>query len=175
MLVESFGELISLLQFLEDVSVKELTGQQLSAEEFQEIEYYGDTLSRLNLYSKRGAEGDEITSMTDKDMAVIADVHTGTIGGPLYALEEGVGHANEIYVVYPLDGKLLLGRGAVFDYYEFIVPVAERMTDEQWQQKLESGRPPQPPKWTESFLSPYRGSGETIEFQDIPEFSTGGC
>jgi len=175
MLVESFGELISLLQFLEDVSVKELTGQQLSAEEFQEIEYYGDTLSRLNLYSKRGAEGDEITSMTDKDMAVIADVHTGTIGGPLYALEEGVGHANEIYVVYPLDGKLLLGRGAVFDYYEFIVPVAERMTDEQWQQKLESGSPPQPPKWTESFLSPYRGSGETIEFQDIPEFTTGGC
>ncbi len=174
-LVESFDELVSLLQFLEDVSVKELTGQQLSAEEFNEIEYYGDTLGRLNLYSKRGAEGDEITSMTDKDMAVIADVHTGTMGGPHYALEEGVGHANEVYVVYPMAGKLLLGRGAVFDYYEFIVPVGERMTDEQWQQKLTSSSPPQPPKWAESFLSPYRGTGEKIEFENIPEFTTGGC
>ncbi len=170
-LLESFDELISLLEFLEQVSIKELTGQTLTAEEYSQIEYYGDTLARLNLYTKRGVAGDEITSMTDKDMAVVADVHTGVN----HALEEGVGHANEIYVIYPLDGKLLLGRGAVFDYYEFTVPIDERMTDEEWQQKLESSNPPQPPKWTGSFLSPLKGTGELMGVDEIRDPSLGGC
>lgn len=174
-LLESFNELVSLLKFLEEMSVKQLTGEALTAEEFKEIEYYGDTLARLNLYTRRGAAGDEITSMTDKDMAVVADVHTADIGGDYKALEEGVGHADEIYVVYPLDGKLLLGRGAVFSYYEMTVPIEERLTDEEWQKRLASGSPPQPPTWTKSFLSPLKGSGESVKFQELPEFTTGGC
>jgi len=173
--LESFDELISLLEFLQSVSIKELTGKTLTAEEYSHIEYYGDTLARLNLYTRQGVQGDEITSMTDKDMAVIADVHTGLIGRDPYALEEGVGHANEVYVVYPLEGKLLLGRGAVFDYHEFTVPVAERMTDEAWQQNLASRKAPGPPKWTASFRSPLKGTGESVKFQDIPEFTGGGC
>jgi len=174
-LQESFGELISLLGFLQDVSVKELTNVALTQGELDTIEYYGDKLARLNLYTRRGVEGDEITSMTDKDMAVVADVHTGVIGGEDFALEEGVGHANELYVIYPMDGRLLLGRGAVFSYHEFTVPVAERLTDEAWQEKLGGGDRPKPPPWTESFLSPLGSTGEQHEFDDLPEFTRGGC
>lgn len=174
-LQESFGELISLLGFLQEVSVKQLTNVALTKEEFDTIEYYGDKLARLNLYTRRGAQGDEITSMTDKDMAVIADVHTGPIGDEDYALEEGVGHANELYVIYPMDGKLLLGRGAVFSYHEFTVPVAERMTDEEWQQKLSGSDRPRPLPWTKSFLSPLGSKGEQIEFDDVEQFTRGGC
>jgi hypothetical protein len=108
-------------------------------------------------------------------MAVIADVHTGPIGDRLYALQEGVGHAHELYVVYPVEGKLQIGRGAVFSYHEFTVPIEERMTDEDWQAKLASPQPPQPPKWTASFLSRYKRGGEQIEFSDVAEFTTGGC
>ena len=173
--LESFEELISLIKFLEETSVKQLTGVALTADEFEQIEYYGDALARLNLYTKRGVQGDEITSMTDKDMAVVADVHTADIAGQYMALEEGVGHANEIYVVYPMDGKLLLGRGAAFSYYELTVPIDERLTDEAWQKRLGSTDAPRPPKWTRSFLSPVKGSGESVEFQDLPDFTQGGC
>jgi hypothetical protein len=174
-LTESFGELISLLKFLEGVSVKELDGVALTKEEFDQIEYYGDALGRLNLYSRRGVAGDEITSMTDKDMGVVADVHTGPIGTEDYALEEGVGHAHEVYVIYPMGGKLLLGRGAVFSYHEFTVRVDQRMTDEQWQAKLLGKDRPKPPPWTKSFLSPVGSKGEKIEFDEIADFTKGGC
>lgn len=174
-LQESFGELISLLGFLQDVSLKELTNVPLTKEEFDTIEYYGDKLARLNLYTRRGVAGDEITSMTDKDMAVIADVHTGPIRTEDWALEEGVGHANELYVIYPMDGKLLLGRGAVFSYHEFTVPVDQRLTDEEWQARLTSPDRPKPLPWTKSFLSPLGSKGEKIEFEDIEEFTQGGC
>ncbi len=53
----------------------------------------------------------EITSETDKNMAVIADVHTVF---PSSYLEEGVGPASEIFVVVPIGGKLYLTRGAIF-------------------------------------------------------------
>jgi len=175
-LANTFDELISLLKFLQNVSIKQLAEQALTAEEYKQIEFYGDTLARLNLYSKRGAAGDEITSMTDKDMAVVADVHTGPIGDVDYALEEGVGHANEIYAIYPCEGKLLIGRGATFSYYEFTVTVDKRMTDEKWQESLVSGDKPRPPKWVTSFMSKLRREGDdSIEVEVVPEFTRGGC
>jgi hypothetical protein len=176
-LTAKFADLISLLEFLEKTSVKELTGQTLTAEEYRQIEYYGDTLARLNLYMELGAEGDEITSATDKDMAVIADVHTGPIGTQMFALEEGVGHADEIYVVYPCEGKLLIGRGAVFSYHEFTQLSSDRLTDEKWQEMLASPSPPTRPQWVDSFLSdtPLQGeTGANIEDQP-PAFTSGGC
>jgi hypothetical protein len=102
-------------------------------------------------------------------------VHTGPIGSEDYALEEGVGHANELYVIYPLGGKLLLGRGAVFSYHEFTVPVGERMTDEEWQQRLGGSDRPKPLPWTKGFLSPLTSKGEKLEFDDIRDFTKGGC
>ncbi len=174
-LLQAFDDLISLLGFLQDVSIKELTGVALTDDEFKQIENYGATLANLNLMNSEVSDGGEITSMTDKDMAVVADVHTGNLGGVDLALEEGVGRANIIYAVYPLDGKLLLGRGAVFDYYEFTVPVAERMTDEQWQEKLSSSDPPKSPEWTKSFRSPIGTEGEEVEYDLTPSFTAGGC
>jgi hypothetical protein len=44
-----------------------------------------------------------------------------------------------------------LCRGAVFSYYEFKHPMADRLTDEKWQEMRDS-RPPQP-EWTKSFIS----------------------
>src|SRR3712207_876128 len=86
----------------------------------------------------------------DKDMAVIADVHTGGIE----VLEEGVGRAYQILAIVPVEGRLVLTRGAVLSYYEFKHPIGDRLTDEKWQAALNRGQAPKPPVWTKTFLLP---------------------
>jgi hypothetical protein len=94
----------------------------------------------------------EMVNETDKDMAIIADVHTGGTE----VLEEGVGHAYQILVVVPVEGRLVLTRGAALSYYEFAHPISDRLTDEKWQSAIKAGQTPKPPVWTKTFLLPGR-------------------
>lgn len=146
-----FGDFEDMLTFLKDISIKELTNQKISREEYEQIRYYGSNLEMLTLSVVEGeaTKWYEITSEADKDMAVIADVHTS--GDK--CLEEGVGRANEIFVVVPIEGKLYLTRGAIFSYHEFIHPSDDRLTDEKWQKMLQDGNAPPPPGWTDSFIT----------------------
>lgn len=135
-----------LLQFLIDCSVKELRNEELTREEYDRIQFYGGELESLtSSCTDEGVRWFEITSEADKNMAVIADVHTSED----YYLEEGVGTASEIFAVVPIGGKLYLTRGAVFSYYEFISDT--RLTDEEWQKALKEKKQPTLPVWTESF------------------------
>jgi hypothetical protein len=152
-LVQNFEEFEDLLKFLQRVSEKQLRGEKLTRDEYLEIRYLGGKLEYMTI----SVIGDpdhrtqwELLSETEKDMAVIADVHTG--GGK--ALQEGVGRALEIYVVVPIEGKLSLTRGAAFSYFEFKHPISDRLTDEKWQAMLKAGKAPAPPIWTKSFLAP---------------------
>jgi hypothetical protein len=140
-----------LLQFLINCSVKQLRNEELSVEEYNTLLTYGGTLEYLTS-SLASEEGErirwfEITSETDKNMAVIADVHTA---GNSY-LEEAVGPAHEIFVVVPIGGRLYLARGAVFSYYEFVS--SKRLTDEEWQQMIKEGNQPERPEWTDNFTA----------------------
>lgn len=149
-LKRKFSNFEDLLTFLENVSVKELANQPLTREEYDQIRVYGANLEMLTLsvIQEGVSNWHQITSEADKHMAVVADVHTcGT-----KCLEEGVGCANEIYVVVPIEGKLWLTRGAIFSYYEFQQPAANRLTDEQWQKMLKAGAAPSVPVWVESFM-----------------------
>jgi hypothetical protein len=103
-------------------------------------------------------------------MAVIADVHTDP--NTASCLEEGVGHANYIFVVVPIEGKLNLTRGSVFSYYEFPHPMSDRLTDEKWQEMLELGEAPGPPAWTDSFLADAK---PRIPVPSVPRRVGGGC
>jgi hypothetical protein len=96
---------------------------------------------------------------------VIADVATDP-APPARALEEAVGRVNPIYVVVPMvdaDGTsyLQVTKGAVFSYYEFPWPIADRLTDEKWRGMLDDGTAPAPPEWTSSFLV------DEIEYADL--------
>ncbi|HQK84246.1 MAG TPA: DUF3160 domain-containing protein, partial [Atribacter sp.] len=103
----------------------------------------------------------EILSDTDKNVAVIADIHTAQIeveenGQKIeknLALEVGVGPVYEIYVVTEVDGYLKLTRGATFSYFEFLHSADDRLTDEKWQAMLKAGSNPPPPNWTQGFFS----------------------
>lgn len=153
--MENFEEL---LEFLIRCSVKELKNEELTEEEYYEIVVYGGTLEYLtSSFAGEGMRWFEITSETDKNMAVIADFHT--IAPNEYSeggyMEAGVGPAYEIYVVVPIKDKLYLTRGAVFSYHEFISN--ERLTDEKWQKLIKENNKPDMPGWTDSFIRAGKG------------------
>jgi hypothetical protein len=148
-LQERFDSFEELLADLKTISEKELKNQKLTADEYESIRKIGGTLEYLTLSVMTGQPDTwELVNETDKDMALIADVHTG--GN--FVLEEAVGRANEILVIVPIEGKLVLTRGAVFSYYEFIHPASDRLTDEKWQKMINSKQTPPFPVWTKSFL-----------------------
>ncbi|MDF2672020.1 MAG: hypothetical protein K0R09_285 [Clostridiales bacterium] len=160
-----------LLQFLINCSVKELKNEELTDGEYYQILNYGGMLEYLtSSFAGDGMRWYEITSETDKNMAVIADVHTiapnkFSDGG---YLEAGVGTAAEIYVVVPIGGKLYLTKGGIFSYYEF--ESKTRLTDEEWQRSIRENKQPKQPEWTESFIS----GGKIVE--PVPsELYNSGC
>jgi hypothetical protein len=96
---------------------------------------------------------EQITSGTDEQMALVADVHTHMEGDAV--LHEAVGAPNLICVLLPridaeaTEGQLAIFWGAVFDCYEFKQPLEERLTDEAWQEM--DPKPPRP-AWTDAFI-----------------------
>ncbi|SMC34460.1 DUF3160 domain-containing protein [Papillibacter cinnamivorans] len=153
-----------MLTFLRDCSVKELQGEDLTSEEYDSLLTYGGLLESLTSNcTENGYKWFQIESETDRNMAVIADVHTAIPGG---YLEEGVGSAAELYVIVPMGGELYLTRGAMFDYYEFVSQ--ERLTDEAWQSMLKTDAPDRPP-FVSSFTA---GAATEVPAPDEP-YSTG--
>jgi hypothetical protein len=152
----SFQELLT---FLTNCSVKELRNEELTKEEYYQLLTYGGMLEYLtSSLAENGTRWFEITSETDKNMAVIADVHTlapnrFSDGG---YMEVGVGTADEMYVVVPIGGKLYMTRGAVFSYYEFTSK--KRLTDEEWQKSLKQKKQPERPVWTDTFIKGNKGN-----------------
>lgn len=153
-----------MLTFLRDCSIKELKGETLTTEEYDTLLTYGGYLESLTINCvENGVKWFQIESETDRNMAVVADVHTANPGG---YLEEGVGTAAEIYVVVPIGGKLYLTRGAAFDYFEFVSQ--KRLTDEEWQAQIEKATPERPP-FTSSFMG---GEAQEVPAPSEP-YSTG--
>jgi len=154
LLEERFGQFRDLLAFCYRAATKELAGEPLSDEEYEQIQFFGSALERLTL-SVADSVGDhpvrwfEITSEADRNMALIADVHTSA--GK--CLEVGVGPATAIFVIVPIEGRLYLTRGAVFSYYEFTWAAADRLTDEKWQRMVQQGQAPAPPQWVQDLLT----------------------
>ncbi|MBK6426509.1 MAG: DUF3160 domain-containing protein [Blastocatellia bacterium] len=147
----AFQEFEDLLGFLRRVSEKQLRNEALTRQEYDQIRYIGGQIERLTLsvIDENLTGWFEIESETDKNMAVIADVHTGGNS----ALQVGVGHADTIWVVAPIEGRLVLCRGAVFSYYEFAHPINDRLTDEKWQGMLKHRPAPARPPWVRGFMS----------------------
>lgn len=160
-LFDKGNEFIGLLKFLQDVSFKELNNEVISLQEYEQIQKIGSLLEDLteSIVSLGSFENDnselpaaEIeeedygytnVNEPDKNMPVIADVHTAFDN----ALEVGVGNAHEMYVLVEIEGKLKLTRGAIFSFYEFPHPINERLSDEKWQKMLQDGKEPPQPQW----------------------------
>jgi len=131
---------------LQTISIKELEGVALTDAEYVLIKKSGSILGDI----VKMPTDDYITSDTDDDMAVIADVHTDPNSGEV--LEEGVGRPFVILVAVQVNGQVILTQGGVMSYYEFTWPMDDRLTDETWQEMLDLGDEPPLPAWTVSFV-----------------------
>jgi hypothetical protein len=121
------------------LSEKELANEELTAADYQFIENFGDELNDVL------AEVDEKAKKT----TIVADVHTE--GNTGQVLEEGVGYVELIVVAYKVpDGRIIIGAGPVLSYYEFKQSMQNRLTDEQWREKLQA-EPPTRPEWYANF------------------------
>lgn len=132
---------------LKTISEKELTNQSLNPEEYELINNFGKTIEGIAEFdlNTRGPEQD-----SDEEIPVVADVHTDT--NTDRCLEVGVGYPFNIFVICSIEGELKIARGAGFSFYEFILPISQRLTDEEWRDLLKSNMPPNLPYWTKSFL-----------------------
>jgi len=144
---DKLNGMIDLCTALKGIAEKELAGQPLTDDEKTTILYFGSTLEHLELFTLDDGRN---LNPTDEKSPVVADVHTEYVNN--MALEEGTGYPLVLYAVLEVDGKQLVLIGASYDYYEFTVPIAKRLTDEEWQAALDAGKAPPRPVWTNEFV-----------------------
>lgn len=148
-------------EFLLRASEKELAGKPLTEEEFRQIAVIGSTFEWLTLDLVK-QENEYLQSWDDvkgpdKSVAVVADVYTANASNNSNKsiLYEATGYVNDLYVVVEINGYLYLTRGSVFSYHEFNRPINEqRMTDEEWQKKLETMPRYGVPEWMQELMLP---------------------
>ena len=167
-------------EFCRDISKKELNGEKITDEEYNQIEIIGSTVENISLElvseDNQMLQGWSDVVSTDKKVAVVADVFTA--GGENVAIDdkcvlyEGVGPAYEIYVVVEIDGSLYLTRGSVFSYREFTRLMSDpRMTDEEWQEELKKSPTGGTPSWMKEIIAPVKG----MSADDEETFYSSGC
>lgn len=139
--LDNFKELVD---FLAAISVKELENSKITEEEFTRLYTIGGEMEALMVdFVESDSEFEvsnwfEIQNATDRRMPVVVDlmrVVENTTGIPAGKLSHiGTGRPMEIYAVYPHEGKLYMGKGATFSYFEFLNE--KRLTDEKWQEMV---------------------------------------
>ena len=133
---ERLVNLETILNRLIEITNKELTNQPLSEDDYQYIRGFAKKLE--------GA----VIGVEEKGLktTLIADVHTYSFEG--LVVEEAVGNVDLIIVACPSpDGSIFLAAGPVLSYYEFKHPMSDRLTEEAWQELLDSPNRPERPKW----------------------------
>lgn len=132
----------NILERLIEISKQELENKELTQNDYDFIKNFGNQLKRV------------IEDVDDKakKTTIIADVHTNPNSEQV--LEEGVGYVDLMIVAYKVpDGRILIGAGPIMSYYEFKQPMNDRLTDEKWQEMLQTGKQPDRPEWTNSFIN----------------------
>jgi len=148
--------------FLLSASKKELSGETLSEQEYRQIEYIGSTFEwiTLDLVKEKGQylDGWENVKGPDKSVAVVADIYTSNAtNNPDHGiLHVATGHVNDIFVVVEIGGYLYLTKGAVLSFYEFSLPMGNRLTDEEWQDMLDKNQASDIPQWIKEIIVPIK-------------------
>lgn len=138
------------------IAERELAWLALGEDDYRFIHFLGSDLARittdclLNDAEDARAVWDSLPE-SRRSMALVADV--GTARGQ--ALTIATGTARELYVVVPSRQGPRLARGAVYEYFEFLQPSEDRLTDEAWQARLASPDRPAPAPWQASYASPH--------------------
>ena len=139
--VQGFDTMASVVVRLDKMVDRELRGDGLTDEDLEWLRGFRYQLARLNY----------AVNEDDQKTLLVADVHTDSNSETV--LEEGVGYLDFLIVkVKDGDGNWRYCVGPVFSYYEFTVPMSDRLTDEAWTDMLKAGDAPDRPTWTKDFL-----------------------
>ena len=130
---ENLDRLAELAGKLKTIAVKELTGVEVTTEEYDLIECYGGEIEHFWLDAMKGITGEEYPTTEDFPAALVVDVATDPNGS---VLEMATGDPACIYVVVPVDGTLRVAEGSVYSFYQFEQPLSERLTDSDWRKML---------------------------------------
>jgi len=129
------------LKLFLNASVMELEGKDLPQNTQMEIRDAAETFTSIL---------DVASEKTQKTM-IAADVHTDL--NTEKVLEETLGKFNILIIIYSdAEGNLYASAGPVYNYFEFLQPMDQRLTDEKWVEIL-STDPPEPPEWTNEFAA----------------------
>ncbi len=144
--LESFRDLLLRLR---DIAIKELQNEPYTESENTLLEHIGEILADIEGIDHEGG-----------DASLVVDVHTDP--NTKQVLEEATGNPMLLYVIVPTpDGRLYLTRGAMYSYYEFTMPISQRLTDNDWRHMVYYQQAPPMPAWTASFVKHF---GETAIF-----------
>lgn len=145
------------INFLIQVTEKELRGEKLTEPEYRTLEYMGSSIEYFTLSvidPDLHLDNWSLVQGPDKSIAVVADIYTRNIMGcnKNGILHVATGNANNIYVVVEIEGNLYLTCGATFSFYEFVQPLGTILTDEEWQKMLEEKKASAVPEWMKNIL-----------------------
>ena len=149
-----FQRFAGIMERLETLARKELAGQPFSDDERRFLKQAID--------QRGGGSGGPrydgwYTHLIYGDPAdwqpTVADVHTDPNDGGR-ALEVAVGDVNFVVVAVDNDGDRAAYVGPAYSYYEFTQPAQQRLTDEEWQERIRNGKLPPRPGWTAAFQAP---------------------
>ena len=139
---ERLQSLERILERLVNISKAELENKELNESDYEFIRNFGESMDSI-------VAGVDARGM---NTTIVADVHTDCNTGKV--LEEGVGYVNMILVAYNVpDGRIIVGAGPVFSYYEFKHPMDDRLTDEKWKEMLENEKEsPEVQEWVKEIM-----------------------
>lgn len=163
---QALDEITTLVKTFKTIAEKELNAEELSPQEYDEIEDFGDSLSSIFhkvINNKAGkihptsseSQSEEShvprlhSSREPEPASLVADIATAPQTGQV--LEVAIGNINELYVIIPIDGKPRIAKGGCYSFYEFAQPMNKRLTDEAWRKILGENKQPSPPAWVAPF------------------------
>jgi hypothetical protein len=127
---DNLTKLSELATRLAEISTKELTGSEITDDDYELIRSFGGSLEHFWDETIRTPDrGDDYIYSMEFPSSLVTDVATDPSG---QVLECATGGAADIYVLVPIDGQLHVARGSVFSFYQFPWPMNDRLTDTQW-------------------------------------------
>lgn len=142
----ALDDFISIVSFLKNISIKELSNTPLTDEEAKKLKNFGDELKSLLLQaveSKNSNKQWKQISQSDRNIASIVDVYQKGS----YVLQTAIGAPDYIYVVVSYEDKLYITRGSVYSYYEIVRPSSKKIDDKEWLNMIKEGKEIEQPIW----------------------------
>lgn len=139
-----------LVERLGKIAERELAGQPLLDADRRFLRTIGGTFEAVFLGQQKTQGPSVGKGRLERGIALVTDVHTNVT--EQVALHLGLGRIDKLFVAVPDAVGARMTEGGVFAFYEFSHPIADRLTDDEWQQRIVGGTLPPRPAWVSSFF-----------------------